>query len=445
MVFMTSVRGGMEFAAGRAVNVPAPPATLPAQDVRVLLRERPEVVVGQSVREGQPLVMPSRRHQVAQISPVAGSVRLVTPITPPRGHRTGVERLYEVLIHPTGAAVETSVALDPPPELTLSAWLRALPLTGAWQESEAALDLITQLHAAGQRRPDVLLCVGLDRFSPFPDRSSLLASFPDDVVQGAAALGKVLGVQSTHLLASRHHRGLGVLRRACASAQVKLRTAADTYPGADPALVIWHHAPGRRRLPHDENPVAACCVALIGPWTAIRVSRWLRHRRLDLARPMMIALPDRGQALQPRYAMPGQSLASLHERIRTALESHQLVVLGDPMTGRSAQIVDGHALVPEQELLVSVLPAPLPVQTQNCIACGWCAEVCPTSLRPANLLELCRTRDFDDKLALQLPWCVGCGLCTHVCPSHLPLAETFRRRQARLLRPGAHPLSQVED
>jgi electron transport complex protein RnfC len=117
------------------------------------------------------------------------------------------------------------------------------------------------------------------------------------------------------------------------------------------------------------------------------------------------------------------------------------VLLGHPMNGRklfsSGSEVDPYdVLVPEDELLLTCLAmdAPAVGQVQACISCGWCAEVCPTRLRPAEMYRLCKRGGPADVLLPQLNWCLDCGLCSYVCPSSLPLTQTFRQMTARFER-----------
>lgn len=94
--------------------------------------------------------------------------------------------------------------------------------------------------------------------------------------------------------------------------------------------------------------------------------------------------------------------------------------------------------VPDDELLVCIVPREPAPQAEACVTCGWCVEVCPTSLRPVYLADLATSRTDDDALLDHLDWCMDCGLCTHVCPSSIPLAQTLRQAAHELAdrRPG---------
>jgi electron transport complex protein RnfC len=60
-----------------------------------------------------------------------------------------------------------------------------------------------------------------------------------------------------------------------------------------------------------------------------------------------------------------------------------------------------------------------------CIRCGACANVCPSALRPQQLLWQLRAENLERAHADGLFNCIDCGRCDGVCPSHIPLARTF--------------------
>jgi Na+-transporting NADH:ubiquinone oxidoreductase subunit A len=62
-----------------------------------------------------------------------------------------------------------------------------------------------------------------------------------------------------------------------------------------------------------------------------------------------------------------------------------------------------------------------------CIACGYCADVCPVDIWPQMTLKSILAEEVEEYLAQGLLDCVECGLCSYVCPSKIELAETFRQ------------------
>lgn len=65
-----------------------------------------------------------------------------------------------------------------------------------------------------------------------------------------------------------------------------------------------------------------------------------------------------------------------------------------------------------------------------CIRCGDCADVCPESLLPQQLLRYQHSADkLNDYL---LPNCIECRCCDLVCPSAIPLTDYFKQSKQAL-------------
>jgi Na+-translocating ferredoxin:NAD+ oxidoreductase subunit C len=78
------------------------------------------------------------------------------------------------------------------------------------------------------------------------------------------------------------------------------------------------------------------------------------------------------------------------------------------------------------ELVIHVHGPASSGEPEACTRCGWCAEVCPVKLSPADLFAAAGGLDAEGKMAeLGRSACVDCGLCTVICPSQLPLHRTF--------------------
>jgi Na+-transporting NADH:ubiquinone oxidoreductase subunit A len=69
-----------------------------------------------------------------------------------------------------------------------------------------------------------------------------------------------------------------------------------------------------------------------------------------------------------------------------------------------------------------------------CIACGYCAEVCPVEILPQFAYKAVLAGEVEEALAHGLLDCVECALCSYVCPSKLELVETFKTAKAQFMR-----------
>ena len=63
----------------------------------------------------------------------------------------------------------------------------------------------------------------------------------------------------------------------------------------------------------------------------------------------------------------------------------------------------------------------------ECLRCGSCRNVCPSSLVPDILYSYYKNqREEDKQYVATSEVCSGCGLCNSVCPARLPLCQTIK-------------------
>ena len=75
---------------------------------------------------------------------------------------------------------------------------------------------------------------------------------------------------------------------------------------------------------------------------------------------------------------------------------------------------------------------PAEEQAQPCIRCGMCAEACPASLLPQQLLWYAQAQDHERLEAHNLFDCIECGACSYVCPSNIPLVQYYRSSKGEI-------------
>jgi Na+-transporting NADH:ubiquinone oxidoreductase subunit A len=69
-----------------------------------------------------------------------------------------------------------------------------------------------------------------------------------------------------------------------------------------------------------------------------------------------------------------------------------------------------------------------------CIACGYCAQVCPVDIFPQFTYKAVLAEEIEESLEHGLLDCVECGLCSYVCPSKIELFETLKNAKAAFYR-----------
>lgn len=93
--------------------------------------------------------------------------------------------------------------------------------------------------------------------------------------------------------------------------------------------------------------------------------------------------------------------------------------------------------VKESEVTISALRWPEPdagQESQACINCAYCSEVCPVRLLPQQLLWHIASKQLQQLPALNIAACIECRACDAVCPSNIPLTQNFRYAKEQLHR-----------
>lgn len=109
------------------------------------------------------------------------------------------------------------------------------------------------------------------------------------------------------------------------------------------------------------------------------------------------------------------------------------IVHGGPMMGIPLASTDR----PVSKITNCIIAAtaeefPEPQAERPCIRCGKCAEVCPASLLPQQLLWYSRSGELNKAEEYKLNDCIECGACAYVCPSEIPLVDYYRFTKGEL-------------
>ncbi|MEO0965307.1 MAG: hypothetical protein AAFY08_09325, partial [Planctomycetota bacterium] len=344
---MGDLRGGMDFRRGELVAVGEPPARRAAGRLVLGLRgggEAGEVVerwrAGAAVSAGTALAVDGEGGE-SGVLPVDGRVERVGAVE--GGVGWGGALGVAVVAGPTADGLcATSLDRRAPGGSEVADWVSALVGTGPWPTVGHGGGLAGVLASAAGRSVRRVICVGLDRFSPVADRSSLLSGFADDAALGLRLIGEILGARRSVMLVDREVRWGGAVRRACRRFSVQHRAVENAYPSADPTVVVGAHTPGRARLKPGRDPLETG-VVLVEPWSVIRLARWVTRGRLDVVRPVFVSWPLRRGGLSVRWAWPGEAVGdwlggASGEGVESgAEEGRRRVVWGDAMGGEATR------------------------------------------------------------------------------------------------------------
>jgi electron transport complex protein RnfC len=118
------------------------------------------------------------------------------------------------------------------------------------------------------------------------------------------------------------------------------------------------------------------------------------------------------------------------------------LIVGGPMMGFALENLDipvikttNCILAPSEE----EFPSPQPAQA--CIRCGMCAEACPASLLPQQLLWYAQSKNYEKLEVQNLADCIECGACSYVCPSNIPLVQYYRASKGEMKKQAEEKVS----
>jgi electron transport complex protein RnfC len=115
------------------------------------------------------------------------------------------------------------------------------------------------------------------------------------------------------------------------------------------------------------------------------------------------------------------------------------ILFGGPMMGSAQPDLDAPVVKGTTGIVVLTHDEVARRRTLPCIQCGHCLDACPVFLNPSLLGQLAQAGRLADLEAAHLNDCMLCGSCSYVCPSSIPLAQMFalsknalRRQKARV-------------
>ncbi|KPJ78012.1 MAG: hypothetical protein AMJ54_05425 [Deltaproteobacteria bacterium SG8_13] len=397
------------------------------------IKPRLLVAVGQTVRQGTPLIEDKRNASVRFLSPGGGRIAEIN-----FGHRRVIQ---EIVIERD--AQEQAVAFESIAESELETFPRkrlieAILAGGLWP-------LIRQLpfrdYAQMELEPPMII-VGLGSLEPFQP-------LPEVYLAGKESLFEY---------------GLTALKRLAPQVHVCAPDSGDSLPDRLSSLVSLHysgpypaHDPGvilyRVKKSPEENRAWYIAgqdvlllahllktgtypterdIVLAGPSATTR-----KHFRTRLGVPLADITAGRREEGDIRH-IEGGVLSGFVGSDQTYLGFYESAVNLLPEGNRKGELLGlfrpGYRRPSYSRTFISKLNKNDLVYDCNihggdraCIACGYCAQVCPVDILPQFAYKSILAGEVEESLEHGLLDCVECGLCSYVCPSKIELAETLHR------------------
>jgi Na+-translocating ferredoxin:NAD+ oxidoreductase subunit C len=258
----------------------------------------------------------------------------------------------------------------------------------------------------------------------------LMVEEPGRIVDGAAILARILGVQKIVIgIEDNKPDALAALRQAGAGRGIDTVALPVKYPqGAERQLIL---ALTGREVPSGGLPMdVGTVVHNVG--TAAAVADAVLRGMPLISRIITVAGPGIVESKNLRVRV-GTLMSHLVTQCGGLTGDPGKIIMGGPMMGAAQLSLDIPALRGTSGVLL-FLAGDIPQQPERpCIRCGRCVRGCPARLLPTTIAAMTRLGHMDEAADLGAMDCIECGCCTYSCPAGIPLVQVIRQAKGAIL------------
>jgi Na+-transporting NADH:ubiquinone oxidoreductase subunit A len=410
------------------------------------VKPRLTVAKGERVAVGSTLLEDKRNSDIRFLAPGGGVVT-------------------DILFGPRRAVQEIVIKLDPQEEavrfqryreediakMSREDLVQAIMAGGLWP-------LIKALPFRDYAKPDVVppaLFIGLKNLEPFHPEPQVYLSGSEDLFRFGVSIFNKLAQDRVYIHLHEAH----MPSDSPITGMINL-TYTGSYPAHDAGVLVYrmkssageNHAwyvNGQdvltiARLLRDGRYPTECIVSAGGPGTDRP-----GHYRTRIGAPLSAITADNAGDGRWR-CIQGGVLTGYHAALNTHLEfantALNLLSEGDHKGELLGLFRPGYRKPTFSRAFLSVLhhdnlemDCNMHGGERACIACGYCARVCPVDILPQFTYKAILAGAVEESLEHGLLDCVECALCAYVCPSKIDLLESIKGAKAAFYKEQAHP------
>ncbi|NAW70615.1 electron transport complex subunit RsxC [Vibrio sp. V27_P1S3P104] len=386
------------------------------------------VDIGQQVLKGQALTQYRSTFMLPVHAPTSGTISAIEPRT--TAHPSGLDEVC-IILKPDGQ----------------DQWVARHPITDYTSYTpEQLIEIIRQAGIAGMggagfptakkiqsglSRTEILIINAAECEPYITADDRLMCEHAEEIIQGISIVEHILKPKLTIIgIEDNKPEAIQALEKAAQQKDLLIRVIPTKYPSGGEKQLIKILT--NLEVPNGGIPAdIGLLVQNVGSMYAIK-------RAVMDDEPLI----ERVVTLTGNtFSQPRNVWALLGTPVQTLLNSFNYqadkqlprLIMGGPMMGFTLP----HAHVPITKTTNCIL-APTrkeiaPIQTEmSCIRCGQCADACPATLLPQQLLWHAKAQEYEKCEALNLKDCIECGACAYVCPSEIPLVHYYRQAKAEI-------------
>jgi electron transport complex protein RnfC len=378
---------------------------------------------GDTVLKGQKIADPAGTVSAAIHAPTSGIVTAIE--SRPIAHSSGMEALcVEITSDGKDRWIEKSGISDFE-HTSSSALLSIITEAGIAGMGGAGFPTSVKLNPGYQRPIDTLIINATECEPYITADDSLIRERAEEIIEGIRILSHILGNPHNILIGIEDNKpeAIAALEPHTQDTGINVVSFPTKYPSGGEKQLIYILT--GNELPSGSIPadIGIVCVN-IGTTHAIK-------RAVVDGEPLISRVTTMtGEAceINRNYdVLIGTPVADLLVHNKFDSKRCSRVIMGGPMMGFSLTSQEIPIVKTTNCILApSVEEIPDNQPAQPCIRCGMCAEACPASLLPQQLLWYSQAKDHERLQSHNLFDCIECGACSYVCPSNIPLVQHYR-------------------
>jgi electron transport complex protein RnfC len=376
---------------------------------------------GDNVLKGQPLTAPIKGLSLPVHAPTSGQISKIAS---------------HPIAHPSGMS-EPCIFIKPDGEET---WVRRLPMPHFTAETpEYLVDKLkmagisgmggagfpSYVKSASLRKINYLIINATECEPYITADDSLIRRAAENIIRGIDVISTIVNPEIVLIgIEDDKPAAIATLKAATEHRDdIQIRVFPSKYPSGGEKQLI--HILTGQQVPTGGLPIdIGILVHNIGTLHAI-------YKAVICDEPLIsrIVTVTGGAIKHPQNleVLIGTPVEKLLQHCGYSPNKSQRVIMGGPMMGftlNNTQIpivkISNCILAPNKNEL------PRPENEMECIRCSACADACPVSLLPQQLLWYSKAKDHAKAAEYNLKDCIECGACAYVCPSEIPLVQYYR-------------------
>lgn len=389
----------------------------------------PCVAVGDSVLKGQKIATTAGPISVAVHAPTSGTISAIEER--PIAHSSG---MFAPCIEITNDGRDKWIkhkGLEDYKHASAATLLDIIAEAGIAGMGGAGFPTAVKLNPGFQRPIDTLIINATECEPYITADDALIRERAEEIITGIRILSHLLDNPSQIILGIEDNKpeAIAELSRHIDGSGISLVPFPTKYPSGGEKQLIYILT--GKELPSGQIPadIGTVCVNI---GTTFAIKRAVIDGKPLISR--VTTVTGKACGINRNYeVLLGTPVDHLLKHNEFNQEACSRVIMGGPMMGFSltSELVpivktSNCILAPSHQEIAVEQPA------QPCIRCGMCAEACPVSLLPQQLLWYSQAKDHDRLEAHNLFDCIECGACSYVCPSNIPLVQYYRNSKGEI-------------